>query len=273
MCERQGRAGGFPQSAKIRASAKAAMNDTSRTQPARLEFRIRGREMNRIEAVSDVVFGFALTLLVVSGQVPHTYAELIDAMRAFPAFALTFAMLMVVWARHYYFFRHYGLDDAPTIVLNTLLLFVVVFYVYPLKFLFTVWLAPLTGMQMRFTDPNGAMHLVLAYGDTRGLMLIFGSGYVAVYLDFAALVFHAHQMRDVLGLDAYEIAYTKNALAAQLLNASVGVVSILVALLAAPAQAGYAGYIYFLVPLFLNIHGRLWRRRRRAMEMTSQALA
>jgi uncharacterized membrane protein len=236
------------------------------TQPSttRLEFRMRGREMNRLEAVSDVVFGFALTLLVVSGQVPRTYAELIDAMRGFPAFALTFAMLMVVWTRHYYFFRHYGLDDAPTIVLNTLLLFVVVFYVYPLKFLFTVWLAPLTGTQMRFTDPNGAMHLVLAYGDTRGLMIIFGSGYVAVYLAFAALVVHAYRMREVLGLSAYEIAHTKNALAAQVLNASVGVLSISIAILVPPARAGYAGYVYFLVPVFLNFHGRLWRRRKRA---------
>lgn len=245
----------------------------AQTAPKRLQFRIRGREMNRIEAVSDVVFGFALTLLVVSGQVPHTYAELIDAMRAFPAFALTFAMLMVVWVRHYYFFRNYGLDDAPTIALNTLLLFVVVFYVYPLKFLFTVWLAPLTGMQMRSTGPDGAMHLVLAYGDTRGLMIIFGSGYVAIYLAFAALVFHAYRMREVLGLDAYEIAHTKNALAAQLLNASVGVLSILVVMLVAPAQAGYAGYIYFLVPVFLSVHGRFWRRRKRALEIETRALA
>jgi uncharacterized membrane protein len=238
-----------------------------------LEFRIRGREMNRIEAVSDVVFGFALTLLVVSGQVPRTYAELINAMRAFPAFALTFAMLMVVWTRHYYFFRYYGLDDPATIVLNTLLLFVVVFYVYPLKFLFTVWLAPLTGMQMRSTDPDGAMHLVMAYGDTRGLMFIFGSGYVAVYLAFAALIFHAYRMREVLGLDAYEIAHTKNAIAAQLLNASVGVLSMLVAMLVPPAQSGYAGYVYFLVPLFLNVHGRRWRRRRRAMAKETASLA
>src|SRR6266446_2846722 len=32
----------------------------------KLQFQLRGQEINRIEAVSDVVFGFALTLLVVS---------------------------------------------------------------------------------------------------------------------------------------------------------------------------------------------------------------
>ena len=51
------------------------MNDSVATPSPRLEFRLRGRDMNRIEAVSDVVFGFALTLLVVSGQVPHSAAN------------------------------------------------------------------------------------------------------------------------------------------------------------------------------------------------------
>jgi hypothetical protein len=59
---------------------------------------------------------------------------------------------MAVWVRHYYFFRYYGLDDPVTIVLNTLLLFVVLFYVYPLKLLFYVWLAPLTGTAMRISN-------------------------------------------------------------------------------------------------------------------------
>jgi uncharacterized membrane protein len=104
-----------------------------------LQFRLHGQQMNRIEAVSDVVFGFALTFLVVSLQAPRTYSDLVNTMRGFPAFALTFGLLMAVWVRHYYFFRYYGLDDPPTIVLNTLLLFVVLFYVYPLKFFITIY--------------------------------------------------------------------------------------------------------------------------------------
>jgi hypothetical protein len=140
----------------------------AQTPAKRLQFRLRGQQMNRIEAVSDVVFGFALTLLVVSLEVPRTYADLTNAMRGFPAFALTFAILMTVWSRHYYFFRYYGLDDPATIVLNTLLLFVVLFYVYPLKFLFNVWLAPLTGTAMQINNAQGGLRLVMAYGDARG---------------------------------------------------------------------------------------------------------
>ena len=170
----------------------------SRGPAKRLQFKLRGNEMNRIEAVSDVVFGFALTLLVVSLQVPRTYVDLVDAMRGFPAFALAFAALMAVWARHYFFFRRYGLDDPVTIVMNTVLLFVVLFYVYPLKFLCDVWLAPLTGMAMRITTAQGGMRLVMAYGDVRGLMLIFGSGFAALYLVFGAMYWHAWRMRAAL---------------------------------------------------------------------------
>ena len=204
------------------AATRAMSNKSPLASPGpakRLQFKLRGDEMNRIEAVSDVVFGFALTLLVVSLQVPRTYADLIGTMHGFPAFALAFAALMVVWARHYYFFRYYGLDDPATIVLNTLLLFVVLFYVYPLKFLCHVWLAPLTGMAMRITDAQGVTRLVMAYGDTRGLMLIFGSGFTAVYLAFAALYRHAWRMREVLHLSAFEIAHTRTSVVVEILTA------------------------------------------------------
>src|SRR6516225_8221470 len=101
------------------------------------QFRKRGREISRIEAFSDVVFGFALTLLVVSLEVPRTFAGLIEDMRGFLPFAVCFAVLAYVWWAHHQFFRRYGLDDVVTAVLNFVLLFVVLFYVYPLKFMFT----------------------------------------------------------------------------------------------------------------------------------------
>ena len=49
--------------------------------PKEMPFRYRAHEVSRIEAFSDIVFGFALTLIVVSLEVPKTYNELIEAMR------------------------------------------------------------------------------------------------------------------------------------------------------------------------------------------------
>src|ERR1700709_156040 len=86
-------------------------------------FRLRGLEMSRIDGFSDVVFGFALTLLVVSLEVPKTYAELHETLRGFLPFAISFLILMMVWFAHYKFFRRFGLHDKLTIIINAVLLF------------------------------------------------------------------------------------------------------------------------------------------------------
>src|ERR1700674_795675 len=101
------------------------------------KFRWRSREISRIEGLSDGVFAFAVTLLVVSLEVPRTFGELMQTMRGFGAFAISFTLLFVIWFNQYKFFRRYGLQDTTTVCLNAVLLFVVLFYVYPLKFLFS----------------------------------------------------------------------------------------------------------------------------------------
>ena len=80
------------------------------------------------------MFAFAVTLLVVSLEVPHNFHDLINVMKGFPAFAICFAMLAQVWYEHSLFFRRYGLQDPYSVFLNCALLFVVLFYVYPLSF-------------------------------------------------------------------------------------------------------------------------------------------
>ncbi|HXI27056.1 MAG TPA: TMEM175 family protein [Vicinamibacterales bacterium] len=85
------------------------------------------REVSRIEGFSDAVFAFAITLLVVSLEVPKTFDELAAVMRGFPAFAICFALIFQVWRRHYRFFRDYDLEDNTVITLTGVLLFVVLF--------------------------------------------------------------------------------------------------------------------------------------------------
>ena len=80
-------------------------------------FRLRGLgEVSRVEALSDGVFAFAITLLVVSLEVPRTFDDLLLTMRGFLAFAITFALLFNVWNTQYKFFRRYGLNDNFAVI-------------------------------------------------------------------------------------------------------------------------------------------------------------
>src|SRR6266513_5343383 len=86
-------------------------------------FRLRGREVTRLESFSDAVFGFALTLLVVSLEVPKTFPDLMATMRGFPAFALCFLFLALLWNSHYRYCRRYGLHDGSARMLTCVMLF------------------------------------------------------------------------------------------------------------------------------------------------------
>ena len=105
-------------------------------QAGRSGFRLRGTDVTRLEGFSDTVFGFAVTLLVVSLEVPTNFDDLLKTMRDLVPFAICFTILCLLWYQHYLFFRRYGLHDGAMIALNSLLLFVILAYIYPLKFLF-----------------------------------------------------------------------------------------------------------------------------------------
>lgn len=233
------------------------MNDSRSTVHREGGFRMRGAEMSRIDAFSDVVFGFALTLLVVSLEVPKNFAELHESIRGFVPFAICFLLLLMVWHSHYVFFRRYGLHDRATILLNSCLLFVVLFFVYPLKFLFTLLTNQITGAEnvAHFTSGRQVTEL----------MVLYGLGFAAVHLLLASLYWNAWRQRDTLELSGLERLLTLSSVVELAGVAAVGLLSTIVSLLLPTGYAGYAGYIYFLIGVWKTLHGIYFGRKARVL--------
>jgi uncharacterized membrane protein len=215
-------------------------------------FHWRGGEITRLEAFCDVIFGFAMTLLVVSLEAPHSYAELLDDMRGFLPFAICFAQLVMIWRTHYKFSRRYGLEDPYTLFLNVVLLFLVLFYVYPLKFVFTLIQAQVTGSH--------------AYGDLSGhqasvLMRIYGAGFAAVFLLFTLLHLHAYKLRRALELNEVEVLLTRISIHENLILSITGLLSFAIAL----EYPAWAGWFYFLLGPVLAVHGMVFGKRTRLL--------
>lgn len=218
-------------------------------------FRMRGREITRLESFSDAVFGFALTLLVVSLEVPKNFADLMATMRGVPAFAVCFAMLATIWNTHYKYCRRYGLDDAVARFLTCVLLFIVLLYIYPLKFLFTLGVNDLI---------FGRAAVALTSKQQAGtLLVIYSLGFAGVYLAFTLLYFHAFRLREALELSELEKFDTRYLILRLAIMVAFGlIIALLTGLSWIPVTGGY---LYFLIFPALRISRIIHERRRRSL--------
>lgn len=214
-------------------------------------FKVRGHDVQRIETFSDAVFAFAVTLLIVSLEVPRNFQDLLVSMRGFFAFAICFTLLMMVWYQQHIWFRRFALDDVTTMVLNCALIFVVLFYVYPLKFLFAL----LFGEVIYGTGKNP---FSIRVADGPLLMVIYGLGYTIIYTIFLLLYAHTLRKRGQLKLSAGEIFNTRTMIFSHTLMGAVGLGVVLLALLLPARNSGMAGYFFFIIgPAMSVLH---WRR-------------
>lgn len=231
-------------------------------------FRWRGRDVTRLENLSDIVFALSLTLIVASA-VPASFAELQALWREVIAVGMCFALVLLIWSKHHAFFRRYDLEDGITLFLNSAVLFLIMVFAYPLKFLATFLVTFFT-----FGYASGQdVAAVLTFEQTGMMVTIYAAGYAAVFGVFALLYAHALRRADVLELSEAEKEMTR-------LEVRQGIASVVISLgaialaWALPAQlTPFAGGIYFLIgPAMAWLSSRA-RKRAEAYEADGGAVS
>ncbi|MCP4899654.1 MAG: DUF1211 domain-containing protein [bacterium] len=204
--------------------------------------RLLKRGITRLEAFSDAVFAFAATLLVVSLEVPKTFPQLVSDLKGFIAFGLAFSALVLIWSVHNGFFKRYSLEDTYTVVLNSCLLFVVLFYVYPLKFV-----SKGIALYVLGVGENRTEYGITGPEDLATLFAIYGAAFAAVFLCVALMYLHAYRLRHKLELTKDQRDEAILLFRHYLIFCVVGLLSVATAFSGFGLRYALPGWIYFLL--------------------------
>ncbi len=230
-------------------------------------FRDRGAQSTRLEAFVDAAFAFTLTLVVIAGNdIPKSVDALVLAMKAVPAYAASFLLIMRFWFAHTDWSRRYGLDDSTSRRLSVLLVFLVLIFVYPMRMVFSSLFSALTA------DFLPTSFSIDSYYDVSAMFIMFAVAFGVMGLVMVALYAHAWRLRDALALSLAERATTRYELMNWAAVPVVAGVSLLLALLIPPraesgAWLGLPGFVFFLLnvaPPVLRRVAERWRLREAA---------
>ena len=222
-------------------------------------FRLRDLEMTRLETFADAAFAFAVTLLVVGGGdfIPSTFDEMIQAMKQVPAFAASFANIMLFWYAHHKWSRRFGLEETRSVALTLLLIFVVLVYVYPLKAIYSGAFEYFSGGYLESYFELGSID------DVRTMLLLFGLFYMALSGVVVLLNRHALANADKLSLNELERFDTITEIRHWIINAAVPLISIVLALFLPDNLVPVAGMFYSVFAIVIPWHiSRRMRVRR-----------
>ena len=170
-------------------------------------FRLRGAGVSRLEGLSDTVFGFAITLLVISTTAPATAMELLALQHRLLPFVASFTVLFIVWRAQFDFFRRFGLEDRRTVMLTGVLLMIVLLAIYPLRFLSGFLLDTLPTALLAHDE---SMKLIMPMDMFPRVVLLYALGLGGVSAVFALLYRHAAQLRVSLAMGELELFDTRS---------------------------------------------------------------
>jgi hypothetical protein len=171
-----------------------------------------------------------------------------------------------IWHHHFTFFRRYDLDDQRTISLNTILLFLVLFFVYPMKFLFSLVSVNFLGSGDEARPQVWDSNPQIANIQVEHVLMLYGLGFFFVYFVFVLLTYHAWRKRGELDLNELEKLLTRESLADKIATSLIGLLCVLLARITRDSAPGTAGLIFCLIPFQHIAISIYFKRKRKALE-------
>ncbi len=187
---------------------------------------------NRLEAVSDGVFAFAATLMVVNIGSSATFTSFKDELPNFISFAVSFFVMMAIWKVHYNFFRRTNYIDNWIIALNMILLFTVLFYIFPVRSL-----------------------LITGFGEERisvdefsNIFQLYSIGFSLMFVCFHLMYLRAFKKEK--GKNLKLLFYARHFF----IFVIVGVISFLLAKFQVGLKFGLPGFVYAILGILCYLH-------------------
>ena len=137
--------------------------------------------------------------------------------------------------------------------MNGFLLLVVLFYVYPLKFL-------AGGLVSRFLPQSQSGFVLSGLGEFGQVLALYGAGFVGVFLSFALMYRHVSRSAEKLALNPFAAAEARSLFRHYLIFVGVGLMSIWLALLNVGVAIAFPGWVYVILGPLCWAHGE-WSER------------
>jgi uncharacterized membrane protein len=181
----------------------------------------RGVSASRLDNLTDGVFGIAITLVIFNLSNPNSFEDLLIFTKTLPAFLISISFIVLIWNEHVEFSKIYTLNDSKLTVLNTIFIALVIFYVYPLRFL-TLFL---TNYLFNTNIKVSIQGMQVPY-----LMIYYGLIVFALYFVIYLFYLRVSKLKEELNLNEFEVFYTKSQKQRLLIMFAVPLLSILLTL-------------------------------------------
>ncbi len=217
----------------------------------------RGESTTRLDNLTDAVFGIAITLLIFNISDVTTLEALLEFAKSFPALLLGIVFLLIIWDEHVSFSKVYSTQNQMVKILNVFFIALVIFYVYPLKFLLNLITSLFFSNSNQIITESNEIPLLMIY---YGLVIFFI--YIVIYLFYLSVL----KQKDRYSLTNYELLYTKFQAKRITIMYLVPLISIVVTTVFLKASVGlsalFGGITYFLYPILIPVWSNQFKKEK-----------